>query len=324
MKLKVGIFGTGHIGKIHVNNWKEIKEIELIGFYDTDDAVAKEVEEKYKLKRFATLESLLEKIDIADITAPTTCHYALCEKAVKKGKHVFVEKPLATTLDEVKRIIAMVKEANVKVQVGHEERFNPAFVAAKKVISNPMYIEAHRLSPFNSRNTEINIVQDLMIHDLDIILSLVKNGVRHIIASGICVVANEPDIVSARIEFDNGCIANLTASRINREKLRTMRLFQKSAYVDIDFLKKKTEITQINQSHSDKPVSSDAAAQLTFSVSHPPIQDLDAIKEELKSFVETIIHNKQPAVSEIDAYLAMEIAQQIMDKISSNNTVIPH
>jgi predicted dehydrogenase len=320
MKLKVGVFGTGHMGKFHLNNWKEIEEVEITGFYDPDDAIAKEVEKKYQLKRFATPESLLEEIDIADIAAPTVCHYELCEKAIKKGKHVFVEKPLVATLDEGKRIIAMTKEAGVKVQVGHVERFNPAFTAAKKNVLNPMFIEAYRLSPFDLRETEVSVVQDLMVHDLDIILSLIKSSVRHVAASGLSMFSRTLDIANARIEFNNGCVANITASRVSTEKVRKMRLFQKGAYASIDFLEKKAELIQTNQLPVDKKnFSTDVLAPV--SVANLPLRDTNAIKEELSAFVESIIHNKPLAVSEIDGYLAMETAQQIMDKININNTV---
>ena len=252
MKLKVGVFGTGHLGKFHLNNWKEIPDVELVGFYDPNEATAKEVAQKYKLKNFSSPEALIDKIDMADVVAPTNHHFGLCELAIKKGKHVFVEKPLANTLEEARRLIEMTREANVKVQVGHVERFNPAFVATRNMDLHPMFIEVHRLAQFNPRGTEVSVILDLMIHDLDIILSIVKSDVKHISASGVCVLTDTPDIANVRIEFNNGCVANLTASRISMKKMRKMRLFQKDAYIGIDFLDKKTEIIKLKSPRGDE------------------------------------------------------------------------
>ncbi|HEY0299464.1 MAG TPA: Gfo/Idh/MocA family oxidoreductase [Arachidicoccus sp.] len=328
MKLKVGVFGTGHLGKFHLNNWKEIQGVELVGFYEPDDATAADVKEKYGLKRFSSPEALIEKIDIADIVAPTNYHFALCEMAIIKGKHVFVEKPLANTLEEGRKLIAMVREANVKVQVGHVERFNPAYVAAKNFELNPMFIEVHRLAQFNPRGTEVSVILDLMIHDLDIILSLVKSDVKNISASGVCVLTDTPDIANVRIEFNNGCVANLTASRISMKKMRKMRLFQKDAYIGIDFLEKKTEIIKMKQD-SDKDafcfdIDTPKGEKKTIAVANPKVQDSNAIKDELEAFVYSIINNKPLIVSEIDGYLAMEVAHKILDKINNSGIVGVH
>ncbi|HXL56155.1 MAG TPA: Gfo/Idh/MocA family oxidoreductase, partial [Chitinophagaceae bacterium] len=189
---KVGVFGVGHLGKFHLNNWKEIEGVELVGFYDPDDATAKDVAEKYELKRFTDINSLLDKIDAADVVAPTNHHFDLCEAAIRKGKHIFVEKPLTNTIEEGRQIVKMVREADVKVQVGHVERFNPAFLAVKDRQLNPMFIEVHRLAQFNPRGTEVSVILDLMIHDIDIILSLVKSDVKNIYASGVAVMTDTP------------------------------------------------------------------------------------------------------------------------------------
>ncbi|ANI89521.1 oxidoreductase [Arachidicoccus ginsenosidimutans] len=328
MKLKVGVFGTGHLGKFHLNNWKEIEGVELVGFYEPDDATAKDVEQKYKLKRFISPEALIEKLDVADIVAPTNHHFELCEAAIRKGRHVFVEKPLAHTLDEARKLIAMIREANVKVQVGHVERFNPAYIAAKNFELNPMFIEVHRLAQFNPRGTEVSVILDLMIHDLDIILSLVKSDVKHISASGVCVLTDTPDIANVRIEFNNGCVANLTASRISMKKMRKMRLFQKDAYIGIDFLEKKTEIIKMKED-SDKDafsfdIDTPKGEKKTIAIANPVVKDSNAIKDELQSFVYSIIDNKPVVVSEIDGYLAMEVAHKILDTIGKNGVVSVH
>ncbi|HRI20299.1 MAG TPA: Gfo/Idh/MocA family oxidoreductase, partial [Panacibacter sp.] len=232
--LKVGMFGVGHLGKFHLNNWKEIEGVELVGFFDPDDTNANEVTEKYGLKRFEDINSLLDKIDAADIVAPTNHHFNLCESAIRKGRHVFVEKPLANTIEEGKQIVKMAREAGLKVQVGHVERFNPAYLAVKDLDLNPMFIEVHRLAQFNPRGTEVSVILDLMIHDIDIILSLVQSDVRNIYASGVAVMTDTPDIANVRMEFDNGAVANLTSSRISMKRMRKMRLFQKDAYIGID------------------------------------------------------------------------------------------
>jgi len=319
--LKVGMFGVGHLGKFHLNNWKEIEGVELVGFFDPDDTNANEVTEKYGLKRFEDINSLLDKIDAADIVAPTNHHFNLCESAIRKGRHVFVEKPLANTIEEGKQIVKMAREAGLKVQVGHVERFNPAYLAVKDLDLNPMFIEVHRLAQFNPRGTEVSVILDLMIHDIDIILSLVQSDVRNIYASGVAVMTDTPDIANVRMEFDNGAVANLTSSRISMKRMRKMRLFQKDAYIGIDFLEKKTEIIKLKQPDDVDAFSFDletpGGGTKTIAVINPISKPVNAIKEELKSFANAIANNKPTAVSEIDGYLAMELAHRILDKISS-------
>jgi len=323
--LKVGVFGVGHLGKFHLNNWREIEGAEVIGFYDPNDATAKEVEEKYQLKRFSTVDSLLENIDAADIVAPTNHHFDLCEAAIRRGKHVFVEKPLANSIEEGKQIVEMVKEAGVKVQVGHVERFNPAYLAVKNMELHPMFIEVHRLAQFNPRGTEVSVILDLMIHDIDIILSIVKSDVRNIYASGVAVMTETPDIANIRIEFDNGCVANLTSSRISMKKMRKMRLFQKDGYIGIDFLEKKAEVIKLQQPGDDNAFTFDLETpygKKTIAVINPPAKPVNAIKEELKSFITSVKNNTPVAVSEIDGYLAMEVAHMILAKISNSSILV--
>ena len=321
--LKVGVFGVGHLGKFHLNNWKEIEGIKLIGFFDPNNDNAKEVTEKYGLKRFMDEDKLMDACDIIDVITPTNQHYEICMKAVRKGKHVFVEKPITHTLQEGKNLVNMVREANVKLQVGHVERFNPAYLAVKDLNLNPMFIEVHRLAQFNPRGTEVSVILDLMIHDIDIILSLVKSDVKSIAASGVAVMTETPDIANVRIEFNNGCVANLTSSRISMKKMRKMRLFQKDAYIGIDFLEKKTEIIKLKQPEDENVFSFDIDTpngKKTIAIATPSIEPLNAIKLELTSFVDAILNNKPTQVNEIDGYLAMEVAHQILDNI--NNTSI--
>jgi predicted dehydrogenase len=323
--LKVGVFGVGHLGKYHLNNWKEISEVELIGFFDPSNEHADEVEKTYGLKRFMDEEALIAACDIIDVVTPTHLHFQVCEMAIKMGKNVFVEKPMANTIEEGKTIVNMVKEANVKLQVGHVERFNPAFTALKDLYLNPLFIEVHRLAQFNPRGTEVSVILDLMIHDIDIILSIVKSDVKSISASGVAVLTDTPDIANVRIEFNNGCVANLTSSRISMKKMRKIRLFQKDAYIGIDFLEKNTEIIKLQQPDEAAAFSFDIETHQgtkTISINNPVIEQGNAIKAELSSFVHAILNDEIPVVNEMDGYLAMEVAHQILEKIGKSTSNI--
>ncbi len=318
--LKIGVFGTGHLGKFHLNNWKEIQGSELVGFFDPDDNTAAEVNARYGLRRFDSVDSLLNACDAVDIIAPTSFHFDLCKAAITKGKHVFVEKPLANTMDEARELVKLAKEANIKMQVGHVERFNPAFLALKDNKLEPMFIEVHRLAQFNPRGTDVSVILDLMIHDIDIILSLVKSNVKSISANGVAVMSDTPDIANVRIEFDNSCVANLTSSRISMKKMRKMRLFQKDAYIGIDFLEKKTEVIKLN-SPADKNVFTfdieTNHGKKTIAISNPVVEEGNAIKMELQAFYNAIVNNTDTPVSEIDGFRAMDVAHQILEKIGT-------
>ena len=321
--LKVGVLGVGHLGKFHLNNWLTIPNVQITGFYDPDDTIAGEVIEKYQLTRFDNAESLMDASDALDIVAPTTAHYELCKSAIKKGKHVFVEKPLANTMEEAREMVKLAKEANIKFQVGHVERFNPAFLALKEHKLEPMFIEVHRLAQFNPRGTDVSVILDLMIHDIDIILSFVRSNVKFISANGVAVMSDTPDIANVRIEFDNGCVANLTSSRISMKKMRKMRLFQKDAYIGIDFLEKKTEIIKLNTPGDTNVFTFDIetnSGKKTIAISNPHIDDGNAIKMELEAFANAIINNTPIPVSAVDGFRAMEVAHQILEKIANANS----
>jgi predicted dehydrogenase len=323
--LKVGVFGVGHLGKFHLNNWKEIEGVKLVGFFDPNNEAAKQVTAEYGLKRFMDEDKLMDACDIIDVVVPTDHHFEVCMAAVRKGKHVFVEKPLTHTIQEAKDLVNMIREANVKFQVGHVERFNPAYLAIKDMNLNPMFIEVHRLAQFNPRGTEVSVILDLMIHDIDIILSLIKSDVKNILASGVAVMTDTPDIANVRIEFNNGCVANLTSSRISMKKMRKMRLFQKDAYLGIDFLQKKTEIIKLKQPDDTNVFSFDIETphgKKTIAVANPEISASNAIKLELESFVNAINNNTATVVSEIDGLLAMEVAHQILEKISNTSILV--
>lgn len=321
--LKVGVFGTGHLGKFHLNNWKEIPLVELVGFFDPNHEIATAVENQYHIKRFLHPDDLLQAADIIDVVAPTNFHFEICEKAIRMGKHVFVEKPLANTMDEARQLVKLVQESNVKLQVGHVERFNPAFLTVKEFELNPMFIEVHRLAQFNPRGTEVSVILDLMIHDIDIILSIVKSDVRTISSSGVAVMTDTPDIANVRIEFHNGCVANLTSSRISMKKMRKMRLFQKDAYIGIDFLNKSAEIIKMKDEGDANAFTFDLETPRgtrTIAIHNPQVPEVNAIKRELEEFVKAIQNNTPTIVSEIDGYRAMEVAHHILQKINQNLT----
>jgi predicted dehydrogenase len=323
--IRIGIFGAGHLGKFHLNNWKEIAGIELVGFFDPDDNTAKEVSEKYRLPRYTDANALIDDCDAIDVAAPTDHHFECCEKAIKKGKHVFVEKPLANTMEEAWQLVKLAEESGIKFQVGHVERFNPAFLAVKDMQLNPMFIEVHRLAQFNPRGTEVSVILDLMIHDIDIILSIVKSDIKSISASGVGVMTETPDIANVRIEFNNGCVANLTSSRISLKKMRKMRIFQKDAYIGIDFLNKKTEIIKLKETADSNVFAFDIetpTGKKTIAIANPVIPEVNAIKKELEEFANAIHNNTKPVVSEMDGLMAMDVAHQILGKIGNN--VITH
>jgi predicted dehydrogenase len=323
--IRIGIFGVGHLGKFHLNNWKEIADVELVGFFDPDDDTAKEVSGKYQLARFIDANALIDACDAIDVAAPTNHHFEWCEKAIRKGKHVFVEKPLANTMEEARLLVKLAEESGIKFQVGHVERFNPAFLAVKDMQLNPMFIEVHRLAQFNPRGTEVSVILDLMIHDIDIILSIIKSDVKTISASGVGVMTETPDIANVRIEFHNGCVANLTSSRISMKKMRKMRIFQKDAYIGIDFLNKKSEIIKLKESKDSNVFAFDIetpTGKKTIAIANPVVPEVNAIKKELEEFKNAILNNTKTIVSEIDGLMAMDVAHQILGKIGNN--IITH
>ncbi len=318
--LKIAVFGTGHLGKFHLNNLKEMAGIEIVGFFDPNDEMAAVVAEQYQLTRYSDADKLMDACDAVDIVAPTLFHYELCVAALRKGKHVFVEKPLTNTMEEARDLMKMARESNLKFQVGHVERFNPAFLALKDMNLQPMFIEVHRLAEFNPRGTDVSVILDLMIHDIDILLHLVKSNVSYISANGVAVMSDTPDIANVRIEFDNGCVANLTCSRISMKKMRKIRLFQKDAYIGIDFLDKKTEVIRLNASDSKADFSFDIetnSGNKTISVYNPPVENSNAIRMELEAFRDAILNNTETPVTIIDGYHALEVAHLILDKIAS-------
>lgn len=317
--LKIGIFGAGHLGKIHISQWQTLHNIEITGFYDPDDQNAAGTEKQFRLKRYTEPSGLMNEVDAVDIVAPTTAHFDLCEMAIRKGKHVFVEKPMANSMEEAEALLKLLSETDIKFQIGHVERFNPAFLALNGFQLQPMFIEVHRLAQFNPRGTDVSVILDLMIHDIDIIMHIVHSPVSRISASGVAVMSDTPDIANVRIEFHNGCVANLTSSRISLKKMRKMRLFQKDAYIGIDFLDKKTEVIKLKAPVGDEGLFSfdidTPHGKKTIAIANPPVKETNAIRMELESFCDSILQNKSVPVNVYDAYQAMDVAHQILKKI---------
>lgn len=321
--LNIGVLGAGHLGRIHLQCIREIEDYRLVGFYDTNPEICKEVEEKFGIRRFNSIVELIEEVDVVDIVTPTISHFHNAAMVLQKGKHVFIEKPVVATPAQARELIRMAEEAHSKVQVGHVERFNPAFLAAQPFIGTPMFIEAHRLSPFSPRGTDVPVILDLMIHDIDIVLATVKSPLVKVSASGVPVISDQPDIANARLEFENGCVANLTASRISLKKMRKTRFFQRDAYIAVDFLDKKAEIIRMDEiaEMPDDPFAmifdpANGNPMKRVFVETPEIKPVNAIKQELESFHHAIVSNSTPSVTINDGCNALDVAYQILEKIS--------
>lgn len=316
--LKVGVLGAGHLGKIHLKLLDQSSKYDLIGFYDPDIANGQRVEKEFDYKYFEQLDDLIDSVEVVDIVTPTLSHYNCAIKAISKGKHIFIEKPITNTLEEAEHIRLLVSENNLRGQVGHVERFNPAFKAIRSEIKNPMFIECHRLAEFNPRGTDVPVVLDLMIHDIDIILSVVQSPVLSIQANGVSVISETPDIANARIEFENGCIANLTASRISLKNMRKSRFFQKDAYISVDFLEKKTEVVKMknapkNPGDFDMILQNAEGQKKQIYFENPNIVPNNAILDELETFAEAIKNNTKPIVTLRDGANALKVAHQIIN-----------
>lgn len=319
--LKAGLVGAGHLGKIHLKLLNQSEKYELVGFYDADKTNGKKLEAEFGYRYFDNFEELLSQIDMLDIVTPTLFHYDYALKAIENGKHFFIEKPVTQTLEQAEEILKKCREKGIKAQVGHVERYNPAFIATKEYIKNPMFIEIHRLAEFNPRGTDVSVVLDLMIHDLDILLSLVKSRVKDIHASGVCVVSKTPDICNARIEFENGCVANLTTSRISMKAMRKSRFFQQDAYISVDFLEKKAEVIRMKEapehpSPFDMIIENADGERNQIIFEYPNIQPNNAILDELNSFADSINGVHDIEVSLEDGTEALKVALEVMKLIS--------
>jgi predicted dehydrogenase len=315
--LKVGVLGAGHLGKIHLRLLNQSDKYELVGFYDPNSDNADKVSKEFGYTKFDTIAALVAAVDVVDIVTPTLSHYECAKEAITAGKHIFVEKPISNTIEEAEEIIALANQHNSKGQVGHVERFNPAFIATKGMIETPMFIETHRLAEFNPRGTDVPVVLDLMIHDIDVILSVVNSPVKNVYASGVSVISDTPDIANARIEFENGCVANLTASRISLKNMRKSRFFQKDADISVDFLEKACEVVKMKDA-PEVPGDFDMILQNAEGIKKqiyfesPDVAANNAILDELETFADAINNNTRPVVTLEDGTEALRIAHRIV------------
>lgn len=319
--IKIAVLGAGHLGRIHIQLIQKIVEFDLIGFYDPNVELSKKICAEFSITAFDSVEELIDATDVVDIVTPTLSHYECAKMALLKHKHVFIEKPVTNTVEEANELLDIAHKSGTKVQVGHVERFNPAFVAAKSYIDKPLFIETHRLAPFNPRGTDVSVVLDLMIHDIDIILSIVQSKITSINTSGVAVASANPDITNARIEFENGCVANLTASRVSLKKMRKTRIFQKDAYISIDFLNHTSEIVRLTEGNSWNPFSFEIKVDAqgnkkVVKVEKPQIKKINAIQEELRTFALAIKNNKTPLVTLEEGCEALRVAHVVMEKIN--------
>jgi predicted dehydrogenase len=317
--LKAGVLGAGHLGKIHLRLLNQSTKYELVGFYDPNENHAKKVADEFGYRYFDSIETLIDAVDMVDIVTPTLSHYECAKQAIAKGKHIFIEKPITNTVEEAEHIRELLAKHSIRGQVGHVERFNPAFIAVKDSIVNPMFIETHRLAEFNPRGTDVPVVLDLMIHDIDIILSVVKSKVKQISASGVAVISDTPDIANARIEFENGCVANLTASRISLKNMRKSRFFQKDAYISVDFLEKKCEVVKMKDAPQipgdfDMILQNAEGVKKQIYFDNPNIPNNNAILDELETFADAINNNTTPVVTLHDGTEALRVATMIINQ----------
>ena len=328
--VKIGLLGVGHLGKIHLKCLQAIDIIKVVGFFDPDDAIATQVQEAYPhIKRFFDLSLLIEQSEAIDIVTPTITHFELATKAIQRGKHVFIEKPLTHTLAEAKKLVELAKKQGIKVQIGYVERFNPAFLSIREKPLNPLFIEAHRLAMFNPRGTDVSVVLDLMVHDLDLVLHIVKSPLTSVQASGVAVVSKSPDIANARLEFANGAVANLTASRISMKQMRKLRFFQKEAYISLDLLAKNAQIIQLfGEAEKDKITDGNLLSLTTeegkkyINIEQPATPTTNAIQMELSTFAAAILSDTKPIVTIQDGYQTLQVAHQIINKIEERTLAV--
>lgn len=324
-KIKVGVIGAGHLGKLHTKMFSQLQNANLVGVYDTDSATAKTVAKENNTHPFEQMDELLNKVEAVSIAAITSAHYLLAKKCLENKIHVFVEKPITSLVDDAEELVLLAREHSVNLQVGHIERFNPALLALEKYHLNPLFVQSDRLAQFNPRGTDVAVVLDLMIHDIDIILSLVKSEVKSVQASGVAVVSNNIDIANARIEFENGAVANVTASRISQKKMRKMRLFQKEGYLSLDFITGVSEVfrlvpegNKIDDAHINFGEIGVGDKKKFVIYEQPEHVEVNALKYELDLFLQSISKKEKPVVSGEDGWRALKVADLIVKKIEES------
>ncbi len=329
MPLKIGVIGVGHLGKVHAKLWKEVSGVEFIGVFDENADEASRVASEHSVKSFKDISELIVEVDALSVVTPTFAHFEVAKLAIENKKHVLIEKPITNTIAEAQELIALAKKYNVKIQVGHIERFNPALLALEKFIHNPMFFESHRLAQFKPRGTDVAVVLDLMIHDIDVILSLAKSEVTSVDASGVAVVSDEIDIANARIKFASGAVANVTASRISQNPMRKLRIFERDAYLSVDFAAKSAEVFHLvgaEEASENKSLMFNlgeierAEKKLNIIYERPDVAELNPLRYELEIFRDAIINDTVPIVSGEDGLAALDVAEKIMESIRDNGS----
>jgi predicted dehydrogenase len=309
---RVAVVGVGYLGKFHAEKYAALPEVDLVGVVDTDPTAAAAVAQHCSTQAYPSHTDLLDKVDAVSIAVPTPAHHSVGMDFLRHNVDVLIEKPLTASLEEADELIALADQRGAVLQVGHLERFNPAVVALRDHIERPMFIESHRLSIFQPRGTDVSVVHDLMIHDIDIILNFVGSPISMIRAAGIPVIADQVDIANARLEFESGCVANVTASRISMKNQRKMRLFQRDAYISIDFAAREAMVVQPDSQIQDAIIPGMDIQQFCYTQG-------DALAEEIRSFVQAVRHRQVPEVTGRMGRDALKIALSIMDQITRNN-----
>jgi predicted dehydrogenase len=336
-KLRIGVAGVGHLGGVHARLWSGHEGIELVGVFDSDRDRCATIAAEHGVRAFASYESLLDAVDAISLVTPTSTHATLGLQALRHGVHCFIEKPITATHAEAEPLIAAANERGLVLQVGHVERFNPAILALAGTPLDPMFIESHRMAQFKQRATDVAVVHDLMIHDIDLVLHLVRSPIVEVRASGVAVVTDTVDIANARIEFENGCVANLTASRISQNPLRKMRLFRRDAYISIDFAKPGVEVFRLTDEGAPTSGIAIPASMLLGDIGggargrsivyeQPKLEEVNAIAREHEEFVLAIRSGTPPPVTGEEAAAALKIAEEIIEQIERRNPqgIHPH
>lgn len=328
-KLPVGVIGVGHLGSLHAKMYAQIESAELVGVVDADYSRAETVAKEYGTTAFKWVDELLGNVKAVSVVTPTISHADITRRAIEKSIHVLVEKPITRTIEEAESLVKLAKQQGVKIQVGHIERFNPALLALDKYHIRPMFVESHRLAQFNPRGTDVAVVLDLMIHDIDIIMSFVQSPVKSIEANGIAVVSDNVDIANARIQFENGCVANVTASRISQKKMRKMRMFQRDAYISVDFSEGLAEVFRLVDENDESAKATMMLGAIEAGTKkrnivyeQPEIKEVNALKYELEMFIDAVQNDKEPMVTGEEGMQALKIANDIMEKIKQQKIAL--
>ena len=322
--LSIGVIGVGHLGALHAKMYSQIPTAHLVGVFDIDSTRAEKIAAEFGIQAFAQLDDLLAHVDAVSIATVTQSHYDAAMQAIKRGVHLLIEKPITATIEQARALTERAETNGLKLQIGHIERFNPAILALEPYDLKPLFIESHRMAQFNPRGSDVAVVLDLMIHDIDLILSLVKSKVTRIDANGVAVISDTPDIANARLQFENGCVANVTASRISQNKMRKMRLFQHDAYISIDFADGVSEVFRLADENTPRTKSTKMLGKIEegqhkriITYEKPKVREVNALKYELERFVESVQKNIEPPVTGRDGLHALEVAQEILQKIES-------